>query len=87
MFIVVLIFFVSVSITISLISVSRDPYKYKEETAIGGDASVNGWIFYGFSGNGGTKTLNIDFVRDRNGNNPDASKPVLGVRQYAVNAD
>ena len=28
-FIVVLIFFVSVSITISLISVSRDPYKYK----------------------------------------------------------
>ncbi len=86
-FIVVLVFFVSVSITISLISVSRDPYKYKEETAIGGDASVNGWIFYGFSGNSGTKTLNIDFVRDRNGNNPDTSRPVLGVRQYAVNAD
>ena len=86
-FIVVLIIFVSTSITISLISVSRAPYKYKEETAIGGDESLNGWIFYGFNGNAGTKTLNIDFVRDRDGNNPDESLPVLGVRQYAVNAD
>lgn len=86
-FIVVLVVFVSVSITISLISVSREPYKYKQEAAIGGDEAVNGWIFYGFNGNAGTKVLNIDFVRDRNGNDPDESKPVLGVRQYAVNAD
>lgn len=86
-FIIVLVFFVSVSVTISLISVSRAPYKYKEETAIGGDESVNGWIFYGFNGNAGTKTLNIDFVRDRNGNDPDETKPVLGIREYAVNAD
>lgn len=87
LFIVVLVFFVSVSITVSLISVSRAPYKYKEETAVGGEEGLNGWIFYGFNGNAGTKTLNIDFVRDRDGNNPDTSKPVLGVRQYAVNAD
>ena len=86
-FILVLVLFVSTSITISLISVSRAPYKYKEETAIGGDEAVNGWVFYGFNGNAGTKTLNIDFVRDRNGNSPDETKPVLGVRKYAVNAD
>ena len=86
-FVVVLVLFVSASITISLISVSRAPYRYKEETAIGGDEAVNGWIFYGFNGNAGTKTLNIDFVRDRDGNHPDESQPVLGVRKYAVNAD
>ena len=86
-FIAVLILFVTTSITISLISVSRAPYKYSEETAIGGDESLNGWIFYGFNGNAGTKTLNIDYVRDREGNDPDLSKPVLGIREYAVNAD
>ncbi|MBR4742779.1 MAG: leucine-rich repeat domain-containing protein [Oscillospiraceae bacterium] len=86
-FIAVLVCFVSASITISLISVSRAPYKYSEETAIGGDESLNGWIFYGFNGNAGTKTLNIDYVRDREGNDPDLSKPVLGIREYAVNAD
>ena len=86
-FIIVLVLFVSTSITISLISVSRAPYKFKEETAVGGDESVNGWIFYGFNGNAGTKTLYIDYVRDRNGNDPDETKPVLGVREYAVNAD
>lgn len=86
-FIAVLVLFVSASITISLISVSRAPYRYKEETAIGGAEHLNGWIFYGFNGNAGTKTLNIDFVRDRDGNHPDESKPVLGVRKYAVNAD
>ena len=86
-FVAVLVFFVGTSITISLISVSRAPYKYKEETAIGGDETVNGWIFYGFNGNAGTKTLYIDYVRDRNGNDPDETRPVLAVREYAVNAD
>lgn len=86
-FILVLVVFVSTSITISLKSVSRAPYKYKEETAIGGDENVNGWIFYSFNGNAGTKTLRIDYVRDRNGNDPDETKPVLGIREYAVNAD
>ena len=37
--------------------------------------------------NASTKTLYIDFVRDRDGNNPDETRPVLGVRAYAVNAD
>ena len=86
-FIAVLIVFVSASVTISLISVSRAPYKYEEQTAIGGEDGVDGWVFYGFNGNAATKTLYIDCVRDRDGNNPDETKPVLGVRAYAVNAD
>ena len=56
-FIAVLVLFVSASITISLISVSRAPYRYKEETAIGGAEHLNGWIFYGFNGNGKTTFL------------------------------
>ena len=83
-FIAVLIVFVSASVTISLISVSRAPYKYEEQTAIGGEDGVDGWVFYGFNGNAATKTLYIDCVRDRDGNNPDETKPVLGVRAYAT---
>lgn len=86
-FILVLVVFVSASVTISLVSVSRAPYKYKEETAVGGDETLNGWVFTGFNGNAGTKTLHIDFVRNRDGGDPDEARPVVGIRKYAVNAD
>ncbi len=86
-FIVVLVLFVSASVTISLISISRPPYKYAEETAIGADETLNGWTFSRFNGNAGTTKLILDFVRDRNGNGPDESKPVVAVGAYAVNAD
>lgn len=85
-FIILLVLFVSVSVTISLISVSRPPYKYTLESAQEGGA-VDGWMFYAFNGNAGTKVLNIDFVRDSDGDHPDETKPVLGIRKYAVNAD
>ena len=87
LFVAVLVIFVSASITIALISISRPPYKYSEEEAIGGDESLSGWVFSGFNGNASTVTLNIDFVRDKNGNDPDESEPVLGIGKYAVNAD
>ena len=86
-FIVVLVLFVSASVTISLISISRPPYKYREAAAIGEDESLNGWMFASFNGNAATKTLYLDFVRDKNGNNPDETQPVVGVGAYAVNAD
>ena len=85
-FIIILILFVAASVTISLVSISRPPYKYELQSIEDGDA-VDGWAFYGFNGNASTKTLYIDFVRDKDGNDPDQSKPVLGVRKYAVNAD
>lgn len=87
LFILILVIFVTISVTISLISISRAPYKFKEETAIGGDETLNGWVFERFNGNAGTKTLSIDFVRDKNGNNPDKTRPVVAVGAYAVNAD
>lgn len=85
-FIIVLILFVAASIVISLVSISRPPYKYELQSVADGGA-VDGWLFYGFNGNAGTKKLYIDFVRDKDGNAPDESRPVLGIRKYAVNAD
>ena len=85
-FILVLIAFVSLSITISLISISRPTYKFAPADEETGEAS-GGWMFYAFNGNVNTKTLYIDFVRDKNGGSPDESKPVVSVRKYAVNAD
>ncbi len=87
LFIAVLTVFVAASITISLLSVSRAPYKFEEKEAVGGEAGVDGWVFVSFNGNAGTKTLYLDFVRDKNGNDPDETKPVIGVGAYAVNAD
>lgn len=87
LFIVVLVIFVSASITISLVSISRAPFKYTEQTGIGGDETLSGWVFSSFNGNAGTKVINIDFVRDRNGEHPDDGRPVVAVGPYTVNAD
>ncbi|MBR5427303.1 MAG: leucine-rich repeat domain-containing protein [Clostridia bacterium] len=85
-FVFVLILFVAASVVISLGALSRPTYRYELQSAADGGA-VDGWAFYAFSGNAGTKTLYIDFVRDKDGNIADGSDPVLGVRKYAVNAD
>ncbi len=87
LFILVLVVFVAVSVTISLISLSRPPYQYKEETAVGGNEALNGWVFTAFNGNVETVKLSIDVVRDRNGDAPDETRPVVAVRAFAVNAD
>lgn len=86
-FILALIVFVGVSVTISLISISRPPYAFDEKTEIGGDETLNGWVLTGFNGNIGTKTLTIDFVRNKDGKEPDETRPVVAVKAYAVNAD
>ena len=86
-FILALIVFVGVSVTISLMSISRPPYAFDEKTEIGGDETLNGWVLTGFNGNVGTKTLTIDFVRNKDGKKPDETRPVVAVKAYAVNAD
>ena len=86
-FIAVLVLFISASVTISLISISRATYDYREETAIGGEETLNGWVFTRFNGNGGTKVLYADYVRDKKGGNPDETKPVVAIGAYVVNAD
>ena len=82
-FVLVLVFFVTVSVTISLISISRPPYKYAKTEAEGAVS----WTFASFNGNASTTALHIDFVRDRNGEAPDEARPVSAVGAYAVNAD
>ena len=74
-FIAVLVCFVSASITISLVSISRAPYKYSEETAIGGDETLKGGSFYGFKRHAGTKTLKNAFGRHRAAQKPDKQEP------------
>lgn len=86
-FIVVLVIFISASVTISLLSISRATYDYREQTAVGGDETLNGWVFTSFNGNASTSVLHVDFVRDRKGGNPDETKPVVAVGTYVVNAD
>lgn len=86
-FILALIVFVGVSVTISLISISRPPYAFDERAEIGGDEALNGWVLTGFNGNASTKTLTIDFVRNKDGRAPDETRPVVAVKAYAVNAD
>ena len=86
-FILVLIVFVAASVTISLISISRPPYKYRPYENNEGGAALDGWEFASFNGNASTKKLSIDWVRDRNGNDPDQTKPVVSIGAYAVNAD
>ena len=86
-FILALILFVSASVTISLISISRPTYAFDEQTAIDGNENLNGWVLTGFNGNAGTKTLSIDYVRDKNGKEPDETRPVVAVGAYAANAD
>ena len=86
-FILALIVFVSVSVTISLISISRPPYAFDEKTEIGSDESLSGWILTSFNGNAATKTLTIDYVRTKDGKEPDKTRPVVAVKAYAVNAD
>ena len=86
-FILALVVFVSVSVTISLISISKPAYAFDEKTAIGGDEALRGWVLTGFNGNASTKTLTVDYVRDKDGKEPDAARPVVAVNAYAVNAD
>ena len=85
-FITVLVIFVAVSVTISLVSISRPPYKFEEISVSEGDVA-DGWEFYAFNGNNTTDSLSIDYVRDSDGNNPDKTRPVISIRKYAVNAD
>ena len=85
-FITVLVLFVAASITISLVSISRPPYKFELWSAQNGDPA-DGWAFYAFSGNAGIRELHLDYVRDKNGDSPDETRPLQGVRKYAVNAD
>ena len=86
-FIIVLVAFIVVSVTISFLSMARAPFEYEYQTAMDNQMSVEGWVLFGFNGNTSTKEVRIDFVRDADGNNPDETKPVSAVGKFTMNTD
>ncbi len=86
-FIIVLVLFIAASVTISFLSLARAPFEYEYQTALENEASVDGWVLFGFNGNNNTKEVFIDYVRDEDGNNPDKSKPVSAVGDFTMNTD
>lgn len=86
-FIVVLVSFIFLSLFFTFYSIARDTFEFEEQTAIGGDVNLNGWVFYGFNGNTNTKTVDIDYVRDKKGDNPDCEKPVVAVDDFTIVSD
>ena len=67
------------SIWVSFYSLERDRYVYKEND--------EGIILHQFSGRDDDKILYVDYLRDKDGKNPDTTKPVTAVREYAVNCN
>lgn len=85
-FIFLLVVFVGVSVFLSFNTISRPTYEFEELTDIG-DSDVDGWAFIGFNGNQNTEVVNVDFVRDENGENPDESKPVVAIDSFTFVSD
>lgn len=85
-FIVVLTVFVGASVWMTFNSVSRDTFEYAYREDIGGQG-FDGWVFDGFNGNHTTEEINIDYVTDKNGNDPDTSKPIVAVSDYTLVSD
>lgn len=85
-FIVMLVIFVGTSVWLSFNTVTRPTYEFEELTDVAG-TQVDGWSFIGFNGNQNTEVVNIDFVRDKNGDNPDKSRPVVAVDAFTFVSD
>lgn len=86
LFIIVLTVFVGASVWMTFNSVSRDTFEYDYRENINGEG-FSGWVFDGFNGNQYTEEIHIDYVTDKNGENPDTSKPVTAVSDYTLVSD
>lgn len=87
MFILVLCSFIGVSVFFTFYAIARDAFEFEEQTDVGGIKGLNGWVFYGFNGNTSTKEISIDYVTDDKGENPDKSKPVVGIDEFTIVSD
>lgn len=86
-FIIVLVGFILLSVFFTFYSIARDTFEFEEQTSIGDIENLNGWVLYGFNGNTSTQTINIDYVRDKKGGNPDTSKPVVAISDFTIVSD
>lgn len=86
-FVVVLVAFIGLSVFFTFYAIARDTYEFEEQTAIADNGELNGWVFSGFSGNPTTTEVSIDYVRDKKGENPDTTKPVVAVEAFTIVSD
>lgn len=85
-FIFLLVVFVGTSVWLSFNTISRPTYEFEEVTDVA-ETDIDGWTFIGFNGNQNTEVVNIDYVRDKNGENPDETKPVVAVDSFTFVSD
>lgn len=74
-FIILIVFFVGLSLFLSFSSLGNDKYEYEE--------TDSGMMFYSFSGQKDDTVLTIDYVTDENGVT-DETKPVTSVRKFCL---
>lgn len=86
-FIAVLVTFIGLSVFLTFSAIARDPFEFERQTNVGKIEGLDGWVFFGFNGNALTTTVRVDYVRDKKGDHPDASKPVVGVDAFTVVSD
>lgn len=85
-FILLLVVFVGTSVWLSFNTISRPTYEFEELTDVA-ETDIDGWAFIGFNGNQNTEVVNIDYVRDENGENPDETKPIVAVDSFTFVSD
>lgn len=86
-FVIVLTSFIGLSLFFTFYSIARDTFEFEEQTNVGEIEGLNGWVFYGFNGNSSVKEVYVDYARDKMGENPDPSKPVVGVDSFTIVSD
>ena len=79
-FTVMIVSFIAVSLYFSFRSISKDKFDFRTTE----DGAVQ---LYLFSGKEEDAVLFVDYQRDKNGGNPDETKPVEVVREYAVSTN
>ena len=77
LFVIVILCFIGLSLYFSFTSLAQDKFEFK--TLKDGQVEL-----YQFNGGEKDTVLRIDCLTDENGENPDASRPVAVVRQWAV---
>ena len=87
LFVIVLASFIGLSLFFTFYSIARDTFEFEEQTNVGEIEGLNGWVFYGFNGNSSVKEVYVDYARDKTGENPDSSKPVVGVDSFTIVSD
>lgn len=86
-FVTVLVVFIGLSVLFTFYSIARDTFEYKYAEADEEIGQPQGWMFFGFNGNTGTKEIYLDYVRDEKGQNPDETKPLTSVGSFTIVSD